>query len=352
MNMSIWDLNNFCFRMNFLGLLTEGIFRLSGAAPEVEQLRHDFDRPPTYGKYLDLRNNDIHAIAGVVKKYLRQLPDPPIPLSCHDKFIRFFGKRYPCFTFFFPLKQKIDESYSNKATIRAFASMIQQLPREHFHLVQYIIILTSSIQKHADTNMMNSEALAIVLAPVCTGLELNLKEIPSWMKRHTRAKTSDMNRCVEVNTKWTRIWTLLIEYSDTLLELWKDTLWEIPTPLGCNTVPCRPSFSAMHQNSLSSFQEHETDLLTIAAPIKPPTKRTSSSRSHASQYSERKELYKVVIMRPRYTSKKSQKNVRRASVIFDEDEDVFTKHSNSTSTRSFKSSLFSRSSVSLGNPAN
>lgn len=106
MNMSIWDLNNFCFRMNFLGLLTEGIFRLSGAAPEVEQLRHDFDRPPTYGKYLDLRNNDIHAIAGVVKKYLRQLPDPPIPLSCHDKFIRFFGKRYPCFTFFFSTKAK------------------------------------------------------------------------------------------------------------------------------------------------------------------------------------------------------------------------------------------------------
>lgn len=74
------------------GLFTEGIFRLSGAAPDVEQLQYDFDRPPTYGKYLDLKDKDIHAITGVVKKYLRQLPDPPIPVSSHERFIQFFGK--------------------------------------------------------------------------------------------------------------------------------------------------------------------------------------------------------------------------------------------------------------------
>lgn len=79
-----------------LGLLVEGIFRLSGAAPEVENLLLDFDKPPTYGKYIDLRSYDIHAITGVVKKFLRQLPDPVIPIMCHSEFIQIYGNVDSC----------------------------------------------------------------------------------------------------------------------------------------------------------------------------------------------------------------------------------------------------------------
>lgn len=77
---------------DFSGLHVEGIFRLSGAAPEVESLYLDFDRPPTYGKYMDLKNYDIHAVTGVVKKYLRQLPDPAIPTECQQDIIKVYGK--------------------------------------------------------------------------------------------------------------------------------------------------------------------------------------------------------------------------------------------------------------------
>lgn len=52
----------------------------------------NFDNPPTYGKYMDLKSYDIHAITGVVKKYLRQLPDPAIPIVCHEDFIQLYGK--------------------------------------------------------------------------------------------------------------------------------------------------------------------------------------------------------------------------------------------------------------------
>lgn len=53
------------------GLLVEGLFRLSGAASEVDELQSKFDQPPTYGKYLSLGKHDVHAITGLVKKYLR-----------------------------------------------------------------------------------------------------------------------------------------------------------------------------------------------------------------------------------------------------------------------------------------
>ncbi|KAG2235142.1 hypothetical protein INT48_006523 [Thamnidium elegans] len=327
------------------GLLIEGIFRLSGAAPEVENLLLDFDKPPTYGKYIDLKDYDIHAITGVVKKYLRQLPDPVIPIACHEEFIQLY-----------------DRSFSKKSTINSLALKIQQLPREHFHLIHYIIIMSSLIQKHSNINMMNPEALAVVLAPVCTGLEHNLKEIPSWVKRHTRTKMmNDMGQFIETNTKWTQIWTLLIEYSDTLLELWKDSslLWQVVvSPPGRNTVPCHPSSSSSylnehnnasspplhpsrHSTNLSPIQQTEL-LLDIVPPYNKPQRRPSH-HSHKSS----DELYKVVIMRTRQnTTCKSLKNtIKRSSALLDSSSyhqyyaaPTTLVHSNSTSTSRISSS--------------
>lgn len=41
---------------------------------------------------MDLKNYDIHAVTGVVKKYLRQLPDPAIPTECQQDIIKIYGK--------------------------------------------------------------------------------------------------------------------------------------------------------------------------------------------------------------------------------------------------------------------
>ncbi|KAI8050052.1 Rho GTPase activation protein [Thamnidium elegans] len=310
-----------------------------------EIMKRDFDKPPTYGKYIDLKDYDIHAITGVVKKYLRQLPDPVIPIACHEEFIQLY-----------------DRSFSKKSTINSLALKIQQLPREHFHLIHYIIIMSSLIQKHSNINMMNPEALAVVLAPVCTGLEHNLKEIPSWVKRHTRTKMmNDMGQFIETNTKWTQIWTLLIEYSDTLLELWKDSslLWQVVvSPPGRNTVPCHPSSSSSylnehnnasspplhpsrHSTNLSPIQQTEL-LLDIVPPYNKPQRRPSH-HSHKSS----DELYKVVIMRTRQnTTCKSLKNtIKRSSALLDSSSyhqyyaaPTTLVHSNSTSTSRISSS--------------
>jgi hypothetical protein len=221
--------------------------------------------------------------------------------------------------------------------------------------------------------MMNPEALAVVLAPVCTGLEQNLKEIPSWVKRHTRTKMmNDMGQYIENNTKWTRIWTLLIEYSDTLLEKWKDSiLWkEVVTPPGRNTVPCHPSSSSSHLNdhnasssshpsrlpsNLSPFQQTEL-LLDIVPPYNKPVSKTTTATSEAQRrpsYHSNKssdELYKVVVMRTRQsTTCKSLKKNKRNSLLVDPSYHQYystppppMSHSNSTSTSRIPSSSSSR----------
>ncbi|KAI8882689.1 RhoGAP-domain-containing protein [Backusella circina FSU 941] len=196
-----------CFEEIFKrGLTTEGIFRLSGAAHEVKELQKQLDRHPTFGKSLDLSKNDIHAIAGVAKLYLRQLPDPVIPVASHQHIIKLF-----------------DDAQNNKPEITKVASIIHQLPREHFHLIYYIILLATHIQRYSYTNMMNAEALSVVLSPVLTGLEQNLKEMPPRNKKNVSAKLDYMGQLVLTNSKWSGIWTLLISEGDILLNLWNNT---------------------------------------------------------------------------------------------------------------------------------
>lgn len=257
----------------------------------------------------------------------------------------------------------VDKSFSDESTVNALAILIQQLPREHYHLVRYIILLTSKIQKHADINMMNPEALAIVLAPVCTGLEHNLKEIPSWVKRHTRSKImNDMGHFIATNAKWTRIWTLLIEYSDTLLDTWTQLPLPWIVPPGRNTVPCHPPSSycniASHsRRSLTpAFEQTETELMLNIVP--PLPKRRPSSQSHKSS----DELYKVVVMRSRRNTtcsslKKNNSSSKRTSLLMEHYSELdnnggsalvtMPQHLNSTSTVSRHSMMYSNSSINL-----
>ncbi|KAI8973394.1 Rho GTPase activation protein [Mycotypha africana] len=316
------------------GLFTEGIFRLSGGAAEIQQLISSFDTPPTYGRYMDLSHYDIHAITCVVKKYLRQLPDPAIPVQFHDKFMQLY-----------------DEGLQIDLTTKTLGCLLQQLPKEHFHLIYYIILLCSDILKHADKNMMNSEALAVVFAPVCTGFEQHLKasstsnSSTSWLnkRRHSpvpmrkssssSSSTSSMtttlatasssastnttstslsaaklltinynneamSQCMEINAKWTRIWALLIEYNDRLLQLWKDIPLYDHYPLSTtrssngghdtstnstawmtnNTMPC---LSPTKQNSFTTTTTTTTTATTSAAADAATSAATTMTKDHS-----------------------------------------------------------------------
>jgi hypothetical protein len=89
------DIVNKCFtEIVERGLTIQGIFRLSGAAAEVDELQREFNKPPSYGKYLDLSKYDIHAITGVLKRYLRSLPQPVIPHPYHERYLMLLGNDY------------------------------------------------------------------------------------------------------------------------------------------------------------------------------------------------------------------------------------------------------------------
>jgi Rho GTPase-activating protein RGD1 len=78
------------------GLRTEGIYRVSGSATTLAKLKDLFDFEPDH---IDFRTpagffGDIHAVAGILKQYLRELPEPVLTRAYYHDFIR-VARRIP-----------------------------------------------------------------------------------------------------------------------------------------------------------------------------------------------------------------------------------------------------------------
>lgn len=70
----------------------EGIFRLSGSAHVIRQLKERFDAEGDVNLLQSSDCSDPHAIAGLLKQYLRELPPPLLTRALQPDFLRVIGK--------------------------------------------------------------------------------------------------------------------------------------------------------------------------------------------------------------------------------------------------------------------
>ncbi|BEJ16023.1 hypothetical protein CspHIS471_0506280 [Cutaneotrichosporon sp. HIS471] len=129
-----------------IGRLEEGIFRISGRSSHLGRLRKEFDA----GADLDLTlvdpsDLDPHAIAGTFKSYLRELPDPMIPLHIEQRIETYLRKK----------SDDLDE----------LAEFLGQLPSANWFLLADVIMLIDLIPKAIDLNRMSHQALMLSLGP-------------------------------------------------------------------------------------------------------------------------------------------------------------------------------------------
>ena len=76
------------------GMTQEGIFRISGNVKTMEKLKNHFD---TTGDAPLETMADVASAAGLIKSFLRELPDPVIPHSLHSDFFQTLkGKMLVC----------------------------------------------------------------------------------------------------------------------------------------------------------------------------------------------------------------------------------------------------------------
>lgn len=126
------------------GLYAEGIYRKSGAACRARELYQILETNP---ETACLDNYPIHTITGLVKRWLRELPDPLMTFSLYNDFLH--AAELP----------EIPER------IRAVYQKVDELPPANYHTLERLIFHLVKVAKEEKHNKMSPTSLAIVFAP-------------------------------------------------------------------------------------------------------------------------------------------------------------------------------------------
>ncbi|KAI9264726.1 Rho GTPase activation protein [Sporodiniella umbellata] len=146
------------------GLKVEGIFRKSGSTAIINQLQKHFENVEDPFALTLPENINGHSMAGLLKRYLQQLPEPVIPKHYQKQFLSAFEDK---------------DRYTKETVEQRLKDACKQLPYEHLHLLQFIIEIAVRIQRHQDKNQMSLNSLAIIFAPTCVRLDGVSQLMPS-----------------------------------------------------------------------------------------------------------------------------------------------------------------------------
>nr|XP_019965984.1 PREDICTED: unconventional myosin-IXb-like isoform X3 [Paralichthys olivaceus] len=126
------------------GLYTEGIYRKSGSACRARELHQILETNP---ESACLENYPIHTITGLLKRWLRELPDPLLTFALYSDFLHAAE-----------LPEKADR-------IRAVYQKVDELPPANYNTLERLIFHLVRVAKEEEHNKMTTSSLAIVFAP-------------------------------------------------------------------------------------------------------------------------------------------------------------------------------------------
>ncbi|KXS15164.1 RhoGAP-domain-containing protein [Gonapodya prolifera JEL478] len=135
------------------GLTEEGLYRISASQSSVHRLKAEFDG----GDDVDIPKMselaDPHTVAGCLKLYLRELPEPIIPQS---------------------LAKTLNAISPESATLKAqLISALSKLPRINLSVLSHLAIHLQKVSIQSEKNKMPASNLAIVFG-VTLALDANL----------------------------------------------------------------------------------------------------------------------------------------------------------------------------------
>lgn len=130
------------------GINSQGIYRRSGSAVQVESIKQMFER----NRAAELRTPadfmyDINIVAVAVKQYFRELPDPLLTIERYHGFIE---------------AAKVED---DDIRCRSIHELINSLPDANYATLRYLAFHLDKISQNEANNKMNIQNLAIVWAP-------------------------------------------------------------------------------------------------------------------------------------------------------------------------------------------
>ncbi|KAI5930433.1 rho GTPase-activating protein 44 isoform X1 [Manis javanica] len=126
------------------GMQEEGLFRVAPSASKLKKLKAALDCC-----VVDVQecSADPHAIAGALKSYLRELPEPLMTFELYDEWIQ---------------ASNIQEQDKR---LQALWNACEKLPKANHSNIRYLIKFLSKLSEYQDVNKMTPSNMAIVLGP-------------------------------------------------------------------------------------------------------------------------------------------------------------------------------------------
>ncbi|KAI0153015.1 hypothetical protein GGR57DRAFT_468553 [Xylariaceae sp. FL1272] len=154
--------------VNLYGLAVEGIYRLSGSSVHVNKLKNLFDTNQE-SHILDFRNpenffHDVNSVAGLLKQFLRDLPDPLLTSENYSAFIE---------------AAKHDDDIVRRDSMHA---IINGMPDPNYATLRALALHLHKVMENSSVNRMSSQNLAIVFGPTLMGTGANIGDA-AWHVR-------------------------------------------------------------------------------------------------------------------------------------------------------------------------
>lgn len=143
----------------------EGIYRKSGAASAIQGIREGFERSP-FDYDISDPDLDIHAVTSALKQYFRKLPTPLITYDIYDTII------------------DSGEAPSTSARVELLQKNLQELPRVHRDVLEFLIFHLKRVVERHDENLMTSQNVAVVFAPTIMRPESLAREMTDVQKKN------------------------------------------------------------------------------------------------------------------------------------------------------------------------
>ncbi|KYQ92525.1 putative protein serine/threonine kinase [Tieghemostelium lacteum] len=124
----------------------EGLLRISGSSTEIQELKTSIHK----GESVDYTSRDPHAVTGILKLFLRELPEPIIS----SESLRVYSNEIIS-------NQRLSEKDKCKEVI----SILSQLPKPPCYLLKHIINFAKRVIEHQDQNKMGLANVTTCFAP-------------------------------------------------------------------------------------------------------------------------------------------------------------------------------------------
>ncbi|KAM5289176.1 SH3 domain-binding protein 1 [Ctenodactylus gundi] len=126
------------------GMQEEGLFRLAAGASVLKRLKQTMASDP---RGLEEFCSDPHAVAGALKSYLRELPEPLMTFDLYDDWMKAASLKEP------------------GSRLEALREVCACLPQENLSNLRYLMKFLARLAEEQEVNRMTPSNIAIVLGP-------------------------------------------------------------------------------------------------------------------------------------------------------------------------------------------